>query len=495
MSFALAFFAGVYAHTHETPRKNGVRRLVLDRDCLWYTVHVMDDLFDSVEALMPEEVAPALETVGPLPARMRPRSLEEIVGQDHILAPGRLLRRVIESDRFTNLIFYGPPGTGKTTLAEVIAKTTHRRFERTSGVLSNVAQLRQICENARALRGHIGTVLFVDEIHRFNKSQQDVLLPYVEDGTVTLIGATTHNPGIFINTPLVSRSLVFELHALEPKDIRVLIDRALADPKRGLGAVKTELSDEAAQFLAEICDGDGRRALTALEIAVRSTPPDEDGIIRIGTEAMGECVQRRVIAYDKNEDQHYDTISAFIKSIRGSDPDAAVYWLSKMLEGGEDPRFIARRLIISASEDIGNADPRGLTVAVAAMQAVEFIGMPEARISLAQATTYLASAPKSNAAYAAVNEAMADVRSGRVQPVPEHLKNVHVKAEGKDKAPEYLYPHNYNGTAVEQAYLTVPKRYYRPKASGYEDTIAKRLEYMRHLKQEHTQHNPQGTQK
>lgn len=438
----------------------------------------MEDLFHQDET-MEDDSSLGPQAIGPLPARMRPRCLEEIVGQDHLLAPGRLLRRVIESDRFTNLIFYGPPGTGKTTLAEVIATTTHRRFERTSGVMSNVAQLRAICEKARAFRGRMGTVLFVDEIHRFNKSQQDVLLPYVEDGTVTLIGATTHHPGIFINTPLVSRSLVFELHALDAAAIRLLIDRALADEVRGVGAQHPVMSDEAKDFLAHICDGDARRALTALEIAVRSTPPDASGCIQIDAEVMAECVQRRIIAYDKNEDQHYDTISAFIKSIRGSDPDAAMYWLAKMLEGGEDPRFIARRLILSASEDIGNADPRGLTVAVAAMQAVEFIGMPEARIPLAQATSYLASAPKSNAAYLAVDEALADIRSGRVQPVPEHLKNVHVEAEGKAKAAAYQYPHDFKDTAVDQVYLTVPKRYYRPKLSGYEETIAKRLEWMR----------------
>ena len=450
----------------------------------WMRYNVgMDDLFQFEEDAWVQE-SPDNRKTGPLPARMRPRTLEEIVGQDHILAPGRLLRRVIESDRFTNLIFYGPPGTGKTTLAEVIARTTNRRFERTSGVMSNVAQLRAICEQARGLRSKVGTVLFVDEIHRFNKSQQDVLLPYVEDGTVTLIGATTHHPGIFINTPLVSRSLVFELHALRVEDIVTLLNRAVADKDRGLGEANVVLEPAAAQFLAEICEGDARRALTALEIAVRSTEPNAEGQVVVTPEVMGECVQRRVIAYDKDEDQHYDTISAFIKSIRGSDPDAAIYWLAKMLEGGEDPRFIARRLIISASEDIGNADPRGLTVAVAAMQAVEFIGMPEARITLAQATTYLATAPKSNAAYLAVNEAMTDIRAGRVQPVPEHLKNVHVKAEGKERAPDYLYPHDYKDTAVEQAYLSVPKTYYHPKSAGYEDTIAKRLEWLRNQKKQ-----------
>ena len=441
----------------------------------------MDDLFEREEE---EGAAREPGRLGPLAARMRPRTLAEIEGQEHLLGPGRLLRRVIESDRFANLILYGPPGTGKTSLAEVIARTTHRRFERTSGVLSNVAQLRAVCERARALRDRAGTVLFVDEIHRFNKSQQDVLLPYVEDGTVALIGATTHNPGVFINTPLVSRSLVFELRSLDAPAIKRVLARALADEARGLGGQGVILEPAAADFLAQVCEGDARRALTALEIAVGSTPRAPDGAIRVTPEIMAECVQRRVIAYDKDEDQHYDTISAFIKSIRGSDPDAALYWLAKMLEGGEDPRFIARRLVIAASEDIGNADPRGLTVAVAAMEAVSFVGMPEAALNLAQATTYLASAPKSNASCVGIAEAMADVRSGRVQPVPEHLKNVHVRAEGKDAPAPYKYPHDFRDTAVAQDYLTIPKTYYRPKPSGYEDTIAKRLEWLRRRKKE-----------
>ncbi|MEG2724708.1 MAG: replication-associated recombination protein A [Kiritimatiellia bacterium] len=431
----------------------------------------MDDLFYADE----HEAVVAPESLGPLAARMRPRRLEDLVGQEHLLAPGRLLRRVIEHDQLTNLIFYGPPGTGKTTLAEIIARTTHRRFERTSGVLSNVAQLRAICEQARAVQKQAATVLFIDEIHRFSKSQQDVLLPYVEDGTVTLIGATTHHPSIFINTPLTSRSLVFELHALTVDAVRALMRRAISDPLYGLGKQKIVLAPEAETFLATICDGDGRRALTALELAVSSTPPEDDGRILISVETVAECVQRRLIAYDKDEDQHYDSISAFIKSIRGTDPDAAIYWLAKMLEGGEDPRFIARRLIISASEDIGNADPRALTLAVATLQAVEFIGMPEAQIVLAQATTYLASAPKSNAAYLAIKEATADLRAGRVQPVPEHLKNLHVSAEGSSVTAAYQYPHDFKDAVVEQAYLTIPQTYYRPNARGYEETIAKRL--------------------
>ncbi|HOE60636.1 MAG TPA: replication-associated recombination protein A [Kiritimatiellia bacterium] len=444
------------------------------------------DLFDKSASSPEFPTGHAAEGLRPpLAARMRPETLEDVVGQEHILGPGKLLRRVIEADRLTNLIFYGPPGCGKTTLAEVISRITRRRFERTSGVLSNVATLRSLCETARLYRNDPGTILFIDEIHRFSKSQQDVLLPYVENGTVTLIGATTHNPNIFVNSPLTSRSLVFELRPLSEEAITCLVQRALADSSRGLGHLPAELTPEATQFLATMCDGDARRALNALEIAVRSTPPDPDGVIRITHAVIEDSVQRKMVVYDKDEDGHYDTISAFIKSVRGSDPHAAIYWLAKMLEAGEDPRFIARRLIILASEDIGNADPRGLTVAVAAMHAVEFIGMPEARISLAQATTYLATAPKSNASYLAVEEALADVRSGRVLAVPEHLKNVHVRAvgrEGLDTA--YKYPHDYAQHTVDQLYLPKDKRYYRPAAQGYEETLARRMEHVERLKRE-----------
>ena len=411
----------------------------------------------------------------PLAARMRPLTIDEVVGQAHILGPGKLLRRVIEADRLTNVIFYGPPGCGKTTLAEVIARTTKRNFVRASGVVSNVADIRQVCDRARNELGGKGTILFVDEIHRFNKSQQDVLLPYVEDGTVILIGATTHYPNFFINTPLTSRSLVFELHALEPAEIAQLLDRALADERRGYGKTPSCFDADAREFLSTVCNGDARHALTALEIAMRSTPADANGAIHLTLDVIQECVQRRQVHYDKKEDGHYDTISAFIKSIRGSDPDAAIYWLGKMLVAGEDPRFIARRLVISASEDIGNADPRGLPVAVAAMQACEFVGMPECAINLAQATTYLATAPKSNASCMAISEAMADIESGRVQPVPEHLKNKHVKAIGSNEVTEYKYPHQFANHYVRQAYLGSPKKYYRATNQGYELTISRRM--------------------
>jgi putative ATPase len=335
--------------------------------------------------------------------------------------------------------------------------------------------LRVILETARKVATGRGTILFIDEIHRFNKAQQDVLLPYVEDGSITLIGATTHNPQMFVNTPLTSRSLVFELKPVSEAEITILLRRALADAEYGLGDMGVEADDEALAHIAMICEGDARKALNALEVAALSTPPNEDGIRRITTEVAQECVQRKMLNYDKDEEGHYNTISAFIKSIRGSDPHAAIYWLAKMLVAGEDPRFIARRLVISASEDIGNADPRGISIAVAAMQAVEFIGMPEARITLAQATTYLATAPKSNAAYLAIGEAEADIHAGRVMEVPEHLHNVHVKAVGKDLGDGYQYPHDFNNSYVAQDYIPVAKDYYKPKEVGYEETIAKRM--------------------
>ena len=430
----------------------------------------MNDLFTNPA---PEEPPPAGSDPGPLAARMRPRTIDEVAGQDHILGPGRMLRRVIEADRLQSMIFYGPPGCGKTTLAEVIARGTRRRFVRASGATSNVAELRAICEEARALHRGRGTVLFVDEIHRFNKGQQDVLLPYVEDGTVVLIGATTHHPQMFVTSALTSRALVFELKALSIDASRTLIQRALSDNERGLGLHNIPVDDDAIDFLANICEGDGRRALSALELAVRSQVAGDHAPVTL--EIMQECVQRRAVRYDRDEEGHYDTISAFIKSVRGSDPDAALYWLAKMIEGGEDPRFIVRRMVVLASEDIGNADPRGLTLAVSAMDAVQFIGMPEGRIVLAQATTYLATAPKSNASYAAINAAQEDLKSGRVLEVPEHLKNVHVKAIGANKNEGYKYPHDYQGAKVEQQYMPEFRKYYQPTEEGYEATIKKRM--------------------
>ncbi len=412
----------------------------------------------------------------PLAARMRPVSLDEVAGQDHILGPGKLLRRAIEADRLGSVILYGPPGCGKTSLAEVIASATERAFERSSGVMSNVATLRSQLQAARQRKMFRGqeTILFVDEIHRFNKAQQDVLLPYVEDGSITLIGATTHNPSFFINTPLVSRSQIFQLNPLTEEAVVQLLRRAIT-AERGLSAMNVQADDQALLHLARVCEGDVRRALNAMEIAALTTPPDNDGVVVITREAAEESIQKKRVAYDHDEDEHYDTISAFIKSVRGSDPDAALYWLAKMLEAGEDPRFIVRRLIISASEDIGNADPRGLTVAVSALQAVDFVGMPEARIILAQATTYLATAPKSNASYLAIDGAMEDVRAGRTLPVPDHLKS---KPVVKPKT-AYQYAHDSADHFVEQEYVPTSKIYYRPDGQGYEDTILKRLEVWR----------------
>ena len=413
----------------------------------------------------------------PLAARMRPRTLEDVVGQEHLLGPGKLLRRAIEADRIGSLILYGPPGCGKTSLAEVIANITHRLFERTSGVLAGVEMLRDLLKKAQAEKLHRGreTILFIDEIHRFNKSQQDVLLPYVEEGACTLIGATTHNPFFFINSPLTSRSQIFQLEPLNEAAVVTLLERA-ATSANGLGALKVQADRDALEHLARVCEGDARRALNALEIAALTTPPGADGSIHLTCAVAEESIQKKAVVYDHDEDGHYDTISAFIKSVRGSDPHAAIYWLAKMLYAGEDPRFVARRLIILASEDIGNADPRALTVATSALEGVEFVGMPEARIILAQATTYLATAPKSNAAYLAIDAAMADVKDGRVLPVPRALRST-----GSKQAAEafghtgYKYAHAGEGHFVDQEYVPTSKVYYTPTDQGYEETIAKRM--------------------
>ena len=420
----------------------------------------------------------------PLAARMRPRSLDQILGQSHILGAGKLLRRVIEADRLGSIILYGPPGCGKTSLAEVIALATRRRFERTSGAMANVEILRDLLRRAvmhRQSQG-VGTILFVDEIHRFSKSQQDVLLHDVEKGTVSLIGATTHHPSFFINSPLTSRSLVFELNPLPEEAMRTLLERALREDP-ALCALQVRMDEDALQHMAAVCEGDARRALNALEVAVLGMGAVE-APVHVTRQVAEESVQKKVVRYDRDEEGHYDTISAYIKSMRGSDADAAVYWLAKMLTAGEDPRFIARRLTIFASEDVGNADPRGLTLAVATLQGVDFVGMPEARILLAQATTYLATAPKSHAAYKAIGMAMEDVEKGRIPEVPRHLRNVPPPASAGSKAPgsaPYRYPHDYAGHYVPQEYAPVVRRYYVPDGQGYEEVIGKRMERWRAL--------------
>lgn len=421
---------------------------------------------------------------------MRPHSLDEIAGQQHILAPGKLLRRAIESDRFTSLIFYGPPGTGKTTLAHVIARSTGSRFEALNGVESNVAEIRSKIDQARTWRDLRGetTILFIDEIHRFNKAQQDVLLPHIERGTVRFIGATTHNPYFYVNSPLVSRSQVFQLEAVSTEEIITVLQRALADPENGFGNRKIEAEPEALRHLSEKSDGDVRKALTALELAVLTTPSEDDGITRIDLAVAEESIQKKAIVYDADGDAHYDTASAFIKSIRGSDPDAALYWLAKMLHAGEDPRFIARRLVISASEDIGLADSGALRVALDALHAFEFVGMPEGRIPLAHATVYLATAPKSNRAYEALGKAMKDIEQGRTLAVPPHLrtktrKKLAAGSGESEEALKYLYSHDYEGAYIPQAYLPEGRTYYTPGEEGLEKRIKERLDHWRKLRE------------
>jgi len=414
----------------------------------------------------------------PLAARMRPTSLDEYIGQQHILAPDKLLHRAISADRFTSIILSGPPGTGKTSLAELIASTTNSEFIRLSGVSCSVADIRKQVQIAieRQFAVKRKTTLFIDEIHRFNKAQQDSLLPDVENGNIRLVGATTHNPQFYIVGALLSRSLVFTLEALSADDIKVLVKRAVKHEK-GFASLKVKLTKKALDFLGESCEGDARKALTALEIAVLTTEPDKDGIIKITETEASESIQRKIINY--GDDGHYDTASAFIKSMRGSDPDAAVYWLAKMLHAGEDIRFIARRIVIFASEDIGNADPRAITLATSAMQAIDMIGMPEARIILSQAVTYCATAPKSNASYAAIGAALDDVQNERVQAVPVHLRDPNSTGtrEKKKNADAYKYPHSFENGFVPQEYMGVAKNYYTPAGLGYEEKIKQRLDY------------------
>jgi len=438
---------------------------------------LMDDLFGSAASpRLGEEVF--LPADAPLAARMRPRTLEEYVGQSHILGEGKLLRRAIEADRLSSAIFYGPPGTGKTSLAKVIASRTKSRFIELSGVEGSVADIRKAIGMA-AIEARNGgrTLLLIDEIHRFNKAQQDALLPDVERGTVRLIGATTQNPFFSINSPLVSRSQIFQLQPLTEGDLICLQKRAIADPDRGLGTLRIDLAEDAARHLATVSDGDARKCLNALEIAARTTPFGPDGRIRITLEAASESIQKKAIVYDGTGDDHYDTISAFIKSLRGSDPDASLYWLAKMLHAGEELRFITRRLVIFASEDVGLADPLALPLAISAQHAVEFVGLPEARITLAHATVYLATAPKSNSAYAALGKAEKDLAEGCTLAVPPHLRDSHYKgAKSLGHGEGYKYAHNYEEGYVPQAYLPEGRTYYKPTRHGAESRISDRLE-------------------
>jgi putative ATPase len=421
----------------------------------------------------------SLRSVQPLAARMRPSTLAEFVGQQHFLGEGKLLRRLLQADRLGSVLFYGPPGTGKTTLARLLATESLSRFRQLSAVTSGVKDVREVLEEARdeVATGGRKTVLFVDEIHRFNKTQQDALLPDVEDGIVTLIGATTANPFFAVNSALVSRSQIFQFEPLAIDEIKALLFRALEDRQRGLGTHDVELTDDALDYLARVCDGDARRALAALEIGVLSSTGKP---IHFDAALAAESVQRKAIEYDSSGDTHYDAASALIKSIRGSDPDAGLYWLARMLEGGEDVRFLCRRLVILASEDIGNADPHALPLTVAAMQACEFIGLPECQLTLSQAVTYLACAPKSNSATVAIGEAIHDIREGRLLPVPVHLRDSHYEGSKQLGHGEgYEYAHDAQDGLAEQDYLGVDREYYRPVDRGFERELAERLTTIR----------------
>ena len=413
----------------------------------------------------------------PLASRLRPTTLDEVVGQQHIVGKDKLLYRAIKADKLSSIIFYGPPGTGKTTLAKVIANTTSAEFMQINATSAGKKDMEEVVAAAKNNQGMYGkkTILFIDEIHRFNKGQQDYLLPFVEDGTIILIGATTENPYFEVNPALLSRSVIFELKKLSTEDIRTLLLRAVNDTEKGMGSYHAQMDDDALEFLADMANGDARAALTAIELGILTTDRSEDGIIHITLDVASECIQKRVINYDKTGDNHYDTISAFIKSMRGSDPDAAVYYLARMLYAGEDVKFIARRIMILASEDIGNADPQALQVAVAAAQAVERLGMPEARIVLAQAVTYMASAPNSNSAINAIDKAMRVVQETKTPPVPVHLQDAHYKSAGKlGHGKGYKYAHDYENHYVKQQYLPdglTGEVFYEPSENGYEQQI------------------------
>lgn len=424
-----------------------------------------------------------LEQEAPLASRLRPSTLDEVVGQEHIIGKDKLLYRAIKADKLGSVIFYGPPGTGKTTLAKVIANTTSSRFRQINATVAGKKDMEEVVKEAQDYLGMYGkkTILFIDEIHRFNKGQQDYLLPFVEDGTLILIGATTENPYFEVNGALISRSIVFELKPLTKENIETLLDRAVTDKEKGMGSYNAVLEEDAREFLADISGGDARAALNALELGILTTKRREDGKIHIDLETASQCIQKRVVRYDKTGDNHYDTISAFIKSMRGSDPDAAVFYLAKMLYAGEDIKFIARRIMICAAEDVGNADSQALVVAVAAAQAVERLGMPEAQIPLAQAVTYVASAPKSNAACMAVFDAMEAVKTTKTT-VPSHLQDAHYKGSKKmGHGVGYLYAHDYPNHYVEQQYMPselLGRKFYHPTDNGYEKNIQ---EYFRKI--------------
>ena len=426
-----------------------------------------------------------MEKESPLASRMRPTTLDEVVGQKHIIGKDKLLYRAIKADKLGSVIFYGPPGTGKTTLAKVIANTTSARFEQINATVAGKKDMEEIVKSAKDALGMFGqkTILFVDEIHRFNKSQQDYLLPFVEDGTVTLIGATTENPYFEVNNALLSRSRIFELKPLEKQDIKELVLRAVYDENKGMGIYGGDITDEAAEFLADVANGDARAALNAVELGILTTEKSEDGKIHITLPVAAECIQKRAVRYDRDGDNHYDTISAFIKSMRGSDPDAALYYLAKMLYAGEDIKFIARRIMICASEDVGNADPMALNVAVSAAQAVERIGMPESQIILAQAVTYVATAPKSNAACEGIFKALDAVRAKKTPPVPVHLQDKHYKgAEKLGHGIGYKYAHDYPNHYVKQQYLPdgmEHEQFYYPTELGYERQIRAHMDRIR----------------
>ena len=439
-----------------------------------------DDLFQKpVETKSEAASAESHPRNQPLAARMRPRNLDEFAGQTHILAPGQLLRRAIEADRIQSLIFYGPPGTGKTSLAQVIAGQTKSKFERLSGVESNVADIRRLLAAAKNRLDNTGasTIVFVDEIHGFNKSQQDVLLPDVESGVIKLIGATTHNPFFFVNSPLVSRSQIFELRPLTEDDLLALLRRALKNSERGLGHLNIFADEDALRHLARIADGDARKALNSLDIAALTTPPDADGVIRITLEVAEQSIQKKAVVYDGHGDEHYDIASAYQKAMRGSDPDAALYWLARMIHAGEDPRFIARRMVICAAEDVGLADPMALVLANAARQVAEFVGLPEAQIPLAEATIYIATANKSNSACISIAAAIEDVKTKRTVPVPKHLRDSHYHgAEKLGHGTGYKFAHAHPNHFVAQDYLGVDKTFYNPTEQGLEIKIKERLD-------------------